>query len=153
MIKVNVIVKDNAWRKYIKNPDIYLKNKLKKIQDDKFFSKNNVYVFSLLLSGSKEIKLLNKKFRKKNKTTDILSFPYQIKKDLKKLRTKKLEVYLGDIIINIKKINIESKTKFKNHFNILWIHGLLHLFGYDHKKEKNYKKMSFFEKKFLRKIL
>ena len=82
MIKVNVIVKDNAWRKYIKNPDIYLKNKLKKIQDDKFFSKNNVYVFSLLLSGSKEIKLLNKKFRKKNKTTDILSFPYQVNRDL-----------------------------------------------------------------------
>ena len=65
MIKVNVIVKDNAWRKYIKNPDIYLKNKLKKIQHDKLFSKNNVYVFSLLLSGTKEIKLLNKKFRKK----------------------------------------------------------------------------------------
>ena len=152
MIKVNVIVKDNTWRKYIKNPDIYLKNKLKKIQDDKFFSKNNVYVFSLLLSGTKEIKLLNKKFRKKNKTTDILSFPYQVKRDLKKQRSQKSEVYLGDIIINVKKINFESQKIFKDHFNILWVHGLLHLFGYDHKKEKNYKKMKFFENKFLKKL-
>ena len=61
MIKVNVIIKDNAWSKYIKNPNVYLKNKLKKIQDDKFFSKKNVYIFSLLLSGSKEIKFLHKR--------------------------------------------------------------------------------------------
>jgi len=152
MIKVNVIIKDNAWGKYIKNPNIYLKNKLKKIQDDKFFSKKNIYVFSLLLSGSKEIKFLNKKFRKKNKITDILSFPYQVKKDLENKRNQKLEVYLGDMIINVNKINSDSKKIFKNHFNILWVHGLLHLFGFDHQKEKNYKKMDYFEKKFLKKI-
>ena len=38
------------------------------------------------------------------------------------------------MIINLKKINFSSKNLFKKHFDILWIHGLIHLFGYDHKK-------------------
>ena len=66
MIKINVIVKDKAWLKYIKNPENYLKNKIKKLQNEKFFGKKK-YSFSLKLSNTKEIKYLNKKFRKKNK--------------------------------------------------------------------------------------
>ena len=64
MIKINVIVKNKTWLEYIKNPEIYLKKKLKIIQNDKFFKKKK-YVFSLKLSDGVEIKLLNKKFRKK----------------------------------------------------------------------------------------
>ena len=152
MIKVNVIVKENAWYRHIKNPNTYLKKKLKKIQNDKFFSKKKVFIFSLLLSGSKDIKILNKKFRKKNKSTDILSFPSQNKKDLEKLKTKESQIYLGDMIINFKKLNSKSKKIFLDHFNVLWIHGLLHLFGYKHKKENDYKKMFSYEKRFFEKI-
>ena len=83
MIKINVIVKDKNWLKFIKNPETYLKRKVKKIQKDKFFRKKN-YNFNLQLSGTKEIKFLNKKFRKKNKSTDIISFPNQNKKKIKK---------------------------------------------------------------------
>ena len=151
MIKINVIVKDKTWLKYIKNPKAYLKRKIKKIQSDKFFGKSN-YQFSLLLSETKEIKFLNKKFRKKNRTTDILSFPSQNKKELKILLKSNLEIYLGDIIINFKKINISSKKLFKRHLDILWIHGLVHLFGHNHKKDSNYKKMNAIEKKFLKKL-
>ncbi len=151
MIKINVIVKDKTWLKYIKNPKAYLKRKIKKIQSDKFFGKSN-YQFSLLLSETKEIKFLNKKFRKKNRTTDILSFPSQNKKELKILLKSDLEIYLGDIIINFKKINISSKKLFKRHLDILWIHGLVHLFGHNHKKDSNYKKMNAIEKKFLKKL-
>ena len=151
MIKINVIVKDKSWFKFIKNPEIYLKKKLKKIENDKFFKKktNNI---NIQLSGTKEIKYLNKKIRNKNKSTDILSFPYQTKKKLKKLLINNSKIYLGDIIINFKKMNISSKNLFKDHLNILWIHGLVHLFGYEHKKNKNFKKMQIIEKKFLKKI-
>ena len=58
-IKIDVIVKDKNWLKFIKNPDKYLKRKIKKIQKNKFFGKNK-YNFSIQLSGSKEIKLLKK---------------------------------------------------------------------------------------------
>ncbi len=151
MIKINVIVKDKTWLKYIKNPEIYLKKKIKKIQKDRFFS-NRKYSLSLQLSGEKEIKYLNNKFRKKNKPTDILSFPSETKKNLKNLIASNSKIYLGDIIINIKKMNISSKVLFKNHLNILFVHGLLHLFGYDHKKNSNFKTMNTIEKKFLKKL-
>ncbi len=151
MIRINVIVKDKTWLKYIKNPEIYLKKKIKKIQKDRFFS-NKKYSLSLQLSGEKEIKYLNNKFRKKNKATDILSFPSETKKNLKNLIASNSKIYLGDIIINIKKMNISSKVLFKNHLNILFVHGLLHLFGYDHKKNSNFKTMNTIEKKFLKKL-
>ena len=151
MIKINVIVKDKNWFKYIKNPEAYLSRKIKKIQTDKFFGKKR-YQFSLLLSEAKEIKYLNKKFRKKNKTTDILSFPSQNKKELKMLSKFNLEIYLGDIIINFKKMNTSSKLLFKRQLDVLWIHGLVHLFGHDHIKDTNYKKMAAIETKFLKKL-
>ena len=119
MIKVNVIVRDNVWLKYIKDPKLYLKKKVKKIQKDKFFSKNKVFNFNLLLSGSKEIRALNKKFRNKDKSTDILSFPQQDKKYLKKLIEKKRDIFLGDMIINFQKVNSKSLRVFNDHFNIL----------------------------------
>ena len=152
MIKINVIVKDKTWLKFIKNPETYLKKKIKIIQRDNYFKKKK-YHFSVLLSGTKEIKYFNKKFRKKNKSTDILSFPSQNKKDLKILSKSNLEIYLGDIIINLKKINTTSKKSFKKHFDILWIHGLIHLFGHDHKIESNYQKMNAIEKKLLNRLI
>ncbi len=151
MIKINVIVKDKTWLRFIKNPEIYLKRKIRKIQKEKLFKKNN-FNFSLQLSGTKEIKFLNKKFRKKNKSTDVLSFPYNTKKKFRELKNTKLEIYLGDIIINFRKINASSKILFKKKFDELWIHGLVHLFGYDHIKDSNFKKMNYIEKKFLKKI-
>ena len=67
-----------------------------------------------MLSGSKEIKHLNKKFRKKNKSTDVLSFPFYSKKELNKKFKKEKEVYLGDIIINLNKLKKEFKKIFQN---------------------------------------
>ena len=65
MIKVNVIVNDKTWFNYIKSPKLYIKKKISKIQKDKFFLKKNNYSLNILLSGNKDIKKLNKKFRKK----------------------------------------------------------------------------------------
>ena len=151
MIKINVIVKNKSWYKFIKNPETYLKRKIKKINNDKFFEKKN-YSFSLQLSGPRDIKVLNKQFRKKNKSTDILSFPNQTKKNFTILKKKNFEIYLGDVIINFNKINNSSKISFKKHLDILWVHGLIHLFGYDHKKESNFQRMNTIEKKFLKKL-
>jgi len=151
MIKIDVIVKDKNWLKFIKNPESYLKRKIKLIQRDKFFKKKK-FRFTVLLSGTKKIKYLNKKFRKKNKTTDILSFPSLNKKDFKIFSKLSSEIYLGDIIINFKKMNTSSEKLFKRHFDILWIHGLIHLFGYDHKKNDNYEKMNAIENKLLNKF-
>ena len=149
MIKINVITNNNNWLKYIKKPNDYLDKKIRKLNSkNKDFKKNKIFC-TLLLSGNKEIKDLNKKFRKKNKVTDILSFPFQSKKEFKKKFKRRKDIYLGDIIINLNKIKKKDiKKNFKIEFDRLWIHGLVHLFGYDHKKDKDFKKMYNLEKKY-----
>jgi probable rRNA maturation factor len=149
MIKINVITKNINWFRYIKNPSNYLDRKIVKLNSkDKELKKKNFF-FTLLLSDSKHIKFLNKKFRNKNKVTDILSFPFQTENDLKIKLKKEKEIYLGDIIINLNKVRSKKELKnFKIEFDLLWIHGLVHLFGYDHKKEKDFLKMHKVEKKY-----
>jgi probable rRNA maturation factor len=150
MIKINVIANNVSWLKLIKSPSSYIDRKVKKINTKNKSFKKNIIFCTLLLSNNKEIKNLNKKFRKKNKTTDVLSFPFYSKKNLKKKLKKEKEIYLGDIIINLNKVNPSQNLKdFKLAFDRLWIHGLIHLFGHDHKKEKDFRKMDKFEKSYL----
>ena len=137
MIKVNVLSDENSWSKKIKKKD-ELFNKICKYFPKKFrFIHKKVYI-NLLLSNNKKIKILNKKFRNKNKHTDILSFPFD-----KKIKNSK-EIYLGDIIISF---NYMNKPKNLSNFNFkkktikIFIHGFLHLLGYDHVKNKDYIKM------------
>ena len=65
MIKINVITNNNKWLNYIKKPNYYLDRKIKKLNSKtKEFKKKQIFC-TLLLSDNKEIKYLNKKFRKK----------------------------------------------------------------------------------------
>ena len=153
MIKVNVINNNISWFRFIKDPSRYIDKKIKKLNyKNKKLKKNRIFC-SLLLSGNQEIKNLNKKFRKKNKSTDVLSFPFHKKERLKLILKKEKEVYLGDIVINLNKVKNKKNLKFfKLEFDRLWIHGLVHLFGYDHKKEKDFRKMNQIETDYLRYI-
>jgi len=92
----------------------------------------------LLLSNNKNIKKLNKDFRNKNKSTDVLSFPF-----FKKLKISK-ETYLGDIIISYNFIDnpkSQNLSIFKKKLIKTFIHGFLHLLDFNHIKNKDYKKM------------
>ena len=151
MIKINVILNNITWKKYLKNPNSFIDKKLKLLNKKNKLYKKNTLICSLLLSGAEEIKRLNKKFRKKNKTTDILSFPFYEKDRLKVKIKREKEIYLGDIILNLGKIkNKKNKIKFKKELNKLWIHGLVHLFGHQHKKDKDFYTMNKIEKKYLK---
>ena len=150
MIKINVILNNKAWYNYLKDPKKYIDDKILKINKKyKKYKKRKIYC-TLLLSDTYEIKSLNKRFRIKNKSTDVLSLPFYAKNDFrKKLRTEK-EIYLGDIIVNFNKvISKKNKLNFLDEFNKLWIHGLAHLFGHDHKKNKDFNVMIHFERKLL----
>ncbi len=150
MIKINVILNNIFWKKYIKNPHSFIDKKIGLLNKKSKLYKKNILICSLLLSDSIEIKKLNKKFRKKNKTTDVLSFPFYEKKKLDIKIKREKEIYIGDIILNLGKIrHKKNKSKFKNELNKLWIHGLVHLFGHQHKKNKDFKSMEKIEKKYL----
>jgi len=149
MIKVNVILNNISWKKYLKNSNSFIDKKIELLNKKNKLYKKNILICSLLLSGAKEIKKLNKKFRKKNKSTDVLSFPFYEKNQLDNKIRKEKEIYLGDIIINLSQVkNKNNKVKFKEELNKLWIHGLLHLLGHDHKSNTKYLQMQKLENKF-----
>ena len=136
MIKAEVIIDNTAWIKKIKNIS-QLFNRILKNFPKKYSKKNKKTILTVLLSNNSKIKILNKTFRKKNKPTDILSFPIKKKIDKKFF-------YLGDIIISYefmnrpKEINI---AEFKKKVAKIFIHGFLHLKGFDHKKNKDFNLM------------
>ena len=151
MIKVNVEIENKSWHKKINNPKKYFEKKLKKIPKILKFTKIRNITFTILLTNSINMKKLNKKFRNKNKPTNILSFPFFTLKSLKLIKQKNF--YVGDIAVSFEIINSHSKNNnFISEFDKLWVHGLLHLLGYSHKKNKDYFKMNKIEKKILNSI-
>ncbi len=150
MIKVNVEINNKSWHKKIKNPRKYFNPKLKKISKMIRLFKNKNLTFTILLTNSLNMKKLNKKFRKRNKSTDILSFPTFSKKKLKSIKEKK--IYIGDLAASYEIINLRSEKNFFEEFDKVWIHGLLHLVGYDHIKNKDYYKMNKIEKRIINSI-
>ena len=151
MISVNVEVNNKSWLKKIKDPKKYFNKKLKKISKIiKIFRDKNI-TFTILLTNSLNIKKLNKKFRKSNKSTDVLSFPTFASKKLKSIKQKK--IYIGDIAASYEIISSRSKKEsFIVVFDKVWIHGLLHLIGYDHIKNQDYYIMDKIEKTILNSI-
>ena len=148
MIKVNVEINNKSWHKRINNPKKYFNQKLKKISKIIKFFRNRNITFTILLTNSLNMKKLNKKFRKLNQSTDILSFPSFSPKKLKLIKEKK--IYIGDLAASYEIINSRSRKKnFFVEFDKVWIHGLLHLVGYDHIEGKDYYKMNKIEKRIL----
>jgi len=134
MIKANVILDYYRWKSKIKNPITYFKKKINKLNKIDSFNKKK-HEFSVLLTNNKRMKKLNFQFRKKNKPTDVLSFPF--------LDIKKKDVYIGDIAISFELVNQRSKnSSFFLELDKMWVHGYFHLIGYDHKKMKDFKKMN-----------
>ena len=137
MININVFSNEKAWSKRLRKKELFF-DKVCKAFPKKYKFFNKKVSFTLLLSNNKNIKKLNKNFRNKNKSTDILSFPFSEK--IKILN----ESYLGDIIISynfIDKPKSQDSKFFKKKLIKIFIHGFLHLVGFNHIKDKDYKKM------------
>ena len=133
MIKIHVVVDYSKWKKRIKNLKNYFLIKQRKF-NIRFNSSKKVKEFTVFLTSNSKMKNLNNKFRKVNKPTDVLSFPLNIRS--------KNNIYLGDVAISYEIINKRSnKSLFDYELDKMWIHGYLHLCGYDHVKNMDFKKM------------
>ena len=82
MINAEIVIDSVNWKKKLKNTDLFINKVLKSFPKKYQFNRKKV-ILTVLLSNNKKIKQLNKKFRKKDKPTDILSFPFG-KKNFKK---------------------------------------------------------------------
>ena len=148
MINVDVVSEHTLWNKKIKKKHIFFKNLVS------FFPKKYRFVrkkvsLTILLSNNQNIKKINKRFRNKNRPTDVLSFPNAKKFNIKK------SPYLGDIIISYEFMNkpkVLTNLEFTRKVSKTFIHGFFHLLGYDHIKLKDFKKMIKEEEKVYKKI-
>ena len=137
MINVDVFSEEKAWSKKLKKKELFFK-KVCSFFPKKYQFSNKKVNFTLLLSNNKGTKKLNKDFRNKNKSTDVLSFPFNKKTKISK------RTYVGDIIISynfMDKPKSQNLKNFKEKVIKTFIHGFLHLLGFDHVKSKDYKKM------------
>ncbi len=137
MISAEVLADNTSWKKKLINNKIFF-SKILRGFPKKYKFVNKKVIITVLLSNNKKIKKLNKLFRKKNKPTDILSFPI-------KNKIKNNVFYLGDIIISYDFMNKPSSIsvqEFKKKVTKIFIHGFLHLKGFDHSNNFDYEKMN-----------
>lgn len=146
-IQINFFCKSNLWsRRMVKIREIA--KKVIKIDDLKFI-RNNFYVLNLVFVDNKNIKKINKEYRKKNKTTDVLTFVNSIKNN------ENINETYCDIFFSAETIKKDAKKNiinFYDHITHLMIHCFLHVNGYDHKKETDFIKMKNLEEKILIKL-
>jgi probable rRNA maturation factor len=94
---------------------------------------------TVLLSNDAEIKVLNNQFRKKDKATNVLSFPASL------MPVPPGEMaHLGDIVLAYETVSAEAEAADRtlaDHVTHLIIHGTLHLLGHDHENETDAEKM------------
>ena len=93
MISIDVVSESTLWNKRIKKKYFFFNSLVSFFPKKYRFIKKKVSL-TILLSNNNNIKKLNKTFRNKNKSTDVLSFPFEKKLSIKKL------FYLGDIVIS-----------------------------------------------------
>ena len=147
ILNVEALIDESLWDRQL---IIDFQKTLNKISNEIYknsglMNTNKMNSVSVLFAGDKKITELNSRFRKRNLPTNVLSFPSYIERNKK--------IFLGDIIFSAETIFKEAKRDKKscnNHLIHLFIHGFLHLLGYDHQTEDNAKIMEGLEIKILK---
>ena len=144
MVEISYNIKSLEWNKNLPSYKKCISNSVNQIFKIIKFSSNNEISISFLLTSNSEIKLLNQKYRNKNKPTNVLSFPMNEKIENKN--------YLGDVVIAYEKIideSSEQNIKKYKYLSKMTIHGVLHLLGYKHDTDRQFNKMNSIEKNIL----
>ena len=147
MVKIEFNV-ENDWVRIIPDYKHVIKTAAKKTFKEVFDTSDDNLELSILLTSDEKIKSLNKNYRNKNSSTNVLSFPMNI--------TNQNNVkILGDIVISLETIISDSKKykiSKKKYLSKMTIHGLLHLLGYDHINDTDFKVMKIKERNIFKKI-
>lgn len=115
-------------------------------------------IMTITFTTPEEIRKINKKYRKIDKATDVLSFPMFEKAELdEKIKNKDFlyEDVLGDVIISIDKVREQAEEyghSFERELSYMLVHGFYHLMGYDHIEEEDKKIMRPKEEKVLNEL-
>ncbi len=135
MVEIFDLTRKKELGVYFKDIEKYYKKALRvlEIRDD--------FDLSLIIVGKTKIRNINKNYRNIDRVTDVISFAEIDSDDYDYLCD---EVNLGDIFINVDRVYSQAKKyghSIKREFIFLFIHGLLHLLGYDHMEKEDEKIM------------
>ena len=147
MVDISYKIQSLEWNKNFPSYKKCISNSVSQIFKKVKFSSNSEISISFLLTSNNEIKLLNQRYRNKNKPTNVLSFPMNEQIENKN--------YLGDVVIACEKIideSSEQNMKKYKYLSKMTIHGVLHLLGYKHDTDSQFNKMNSIEKKILKEI-
>jgi probable rRNA maturation factor len=114
---------------------------------------SNLCELSVLLTGDAQVKKLNRQYRGKDKTTDVLSFSLLEGKRLKTGGAEKK--VLGDVVISLPQAKRQARKAGKtteSEVALLLVHGILHLLGYDHGSKPQEKRMFGLQDRILKKF-
>ena len=143
MLNIVNKTKYNDFKRFYPLLDEYYQRTLKALKlKDK-------YVLSLIIVGPRAIKAINSDYRNIDKVTDVISFALLDSGDIMETDG---QIELGDIFINRNRVLSQAKEyghSIKREFVFLFIHGLLHLLGYDHMNSKDEKEMFDLQKKII----
>ena len=131
MIEIYDLTRNKELDSYFKDIKKYYKKTLEvlKIEDD--------LDLSLIIVGKTKIRSINRDYRNKDAITDVISFANIDSDDYDYLCE---DVNLGDIFINVDRVKSQAKKyghSIKREFVFLFIHGFLHLLGYDHMEKED----------------
>ena len=128
--KVSGEFSEDFFRAFIDNLSEVLKEKI----EEKIAGQ--IAFINLILCDDSEIQALNEEYRKKNKATDVLSFPYW--------DSSPEGISVGEIFVSIETARKQAEEKghdLEKEMAILFVHGLLHLFGFDHNNDEEEQEM------------
>ena len=137
MVLINYKIESADWKKKFPSFKKYINKTVNETTKGLKNKSNLNSSVSFLLTSDKNIKKLNYKYRKKNKPTNVLSFPMMMIYDNINL--------LGDIALASETLLNEASEQNISKYDYLskmTIHGMLHLLGYDHKTSQQFKVMS-----------
>ena len=148
-------ISEDFFEKIIKKSEDFLEKNIKKILKGEGIKEN--YTLEIVLLGQRKMRSINKRYMGTNRVTDVLSFPFlevakTTKKDLQFIEPKETEKSLGEILLcpsKIKRNAKKFKKGFKEELTLVFIHGILHLLGYDHKNKEMTKRMRKREKEII----
>ena len=135
-IKVEFFSESKKWTRRVPKIKIITKKTVNKMSS--YFRNNNLYEINIILTDKSKMIKLNKTYRNKQSDTDVLTF---ITKNSNKNLGKILYCDIFFSIDIIEKFILRNKISIYDHFNHLLIHSLLHINGYNHKKNIDFKKM------------
>jgi probable rRNA maturation factor len=131
-------------KKEIGRIDNYFKAALNIINKNLKISEQRFFEISLI--DDKQMQIINKKYRKINKPTDVLSFVFD---DGRSIKT----ILMGEIFIDVQQAKRQSLDgNLYSELTLLFIHGVLHLLGYDHANVKQEKNMFSLQNKIMKQL-